>query len=188
MHKLLGKDELIFSNLDSLWWAAPVFVVILGLVIYLYALERRLTKRWVGFTLLGVRAALVAVLCLMFLEPIVASHFTEVHPTTVAVLLDDSLSMDVANDPLSDSERLRVAEALGLLPADARAIRLERRADALTAETSGLADLAVSLETLRRQVAESGLSQRQLSGRLGRIRGLTADLQNAAKTARDALA
>jgi len=101
----------------------------LGMVLYLYAAERRYVSRSMGLTLTGLRLLLIVVLFAMMAEPIVSLNQSETKKRCLAVLADESVSMDVVDRHMTAGQRLRLADALGELSELARPIRLE--ADAI---------------------------------------------------------
>ena len=69
----------------------------------------------------------------MLLRPVVNWHHVEQTSETLWVVLDQSLSMAQKDPQATPIERLRWADALGFLPADARPSKLDRSAARLTA-------------------------------------------------------
>ncbi len=104
-----------------IWGLAAV-----AMIVYLYAVERRLVSRAMGLVLTLLRVTLVVLILAMLGEPTAAIDRTESKTRTLAVLTDVSASMDVTDRQMSLGERLRLADALGRLSEQARPIRLER--------------------------------------------------------------
>jgi len=100
-----------------------------GLIVYLYTVERRLVRRRTGLALTALRLALIVIVFAMMAEPVVSLNQTETKQRRLAVLADESVSMDVVDRHVSGGHRLRLADALGQLSELARPIRLE--ADAI---------------------------------------------------------
>lgn len=103
-------------------------VAAVGMLVYLYALERRFVSRRMGLTLTALRLMLIVVLFAMMAEPVVSLNQTETKKRCLAVLADDSVSMDVVDRHMTAGQRLRLADALGELSELARPIRLEAEA------------------------------------------------------------
>jgi len=67
-------------------------------------------------------------LLLLLLEPVFSIHWSESLKGRVILLLDSSLSMAASDDRRPDDERVRLADALGLLPGGARDASFEKLA------------------------------------------------------------
>lgn len=120
---------------------------IAGLLIYLYTLERQHVGRTTGLALTGLRIALVLLLLAMTAEPVVRLNRTERQERVLAVLADESISMEVCDRHSTPGERLAVADALGMLSEAARPIRLGPFAARLKA-------CAASMDHVRATLAE----------------------------------
>ncbi|MBN1344885.1 MAG: hypothetical protein JXQ73_19480 [Phycisphaerae bacterium] len=104
---------------------AVMAVAGVGILVYLYAVERRFVSRPIGLAMTGLRVMLIGVLLAMMAEPVVSLNRTESKRRCLAILADESVSMDVVDRHLTDAERLRLADALGQVTELARPIRLE---------------------------------------------------------------
>ncbi|MFO0975098.1 MAG: hypothetical protein U0996_01805 [Planctomycetaceae bacterium] len=110
--------QLIFSGLKSPGWAAYAFVGVLcalGMSIWLLRLERRMVSRTVGWTLLTLRILVLTTLLLTMLQPILTKQFDVSQRGKVVVALDVSESMETRDHHASMAEKLRWAQALGML-------------------------------------------------------------------------
>lgn len=94
-----------------------------------YRLEAELAGRRAGLVLRALRTLIILLVAAMLLQPVFRWSRTTHHRKTVAVLLDVSASMNIA-DVRTGGERLRLAEAFGL-PDAARRFRLEEHVQAL---------------------------------------------------------
>jgi len=115
------------------WPIWPVALATVGLVeaiIWLYRLERRIVPRRTGLALTALRVALLALLALMLIQPVWVSVWSETRRRAVAVLVDASASMQIADRQLRPYQKLRLAEAFSV-PAARRPYRLEEQAQAL---------------------------------------------------------
>lgn len=110
------ERSLIFNNPGVIPFAIGLAVVLSALIVYLYAIERKMVPRRLGLVLTGLRAALAVVVLLMLTEPIVSMKTTEPRRGTVIVMVDNSRSMQIADRERPAWEKLRIAGALGLLP------------------------------------------------------------------------
>lgn len=82
--------------------------LVIELVVAFYTFERKFVKSRQGTALVAIRVMLVLSLALMLLQPVFAWNLTHTHERYVAVLLDDSESMQIADEQLTDSEKLRL--------------------------------------------------------------------------------
>jgi hypothetical protein len=126
-------------------------------ILGLYALERRTVSRRVGAALAALRVAAVLLAVAMLTQPVAALHRRRDIPRCVAVLVDDSASMYVADTQMSPAEKVRLAEALGARGVrrqcrlDAAARRLRDAGERLKALHASLAALAEAPADLRRR-------------------------------------
>lgn len=110
--------RLIFSGLKSPGWtiyAVLGVLVAIGLSIWLLRLERRLVSRTVGWTLLTLRILVLITLFITLLQPVLTKRFDVSQRGKVIVAIDGSLSMETQDRHASLGEKLRWAQALGML-------------------------------------------------------------------------
>ena len=110
--------RLIFSGAKSPAWvlfAMLSVVAVLLLSVWLMRLERRMVSRNVGRVLLSLRIAVLAVMLTLLLQPVLTTQLDVTQRGRVIVAIDASQSMEIhdANAPLG--EKLRWAQALGML-------------------------------------------------------------------------
>jgi hypothetical protein len=119
-------------------WSWLVFYGVLAaasaaLVFLLYRYERNLISRTLGWTLLVLRLAVVALIFVAFLEPVRITEIDRERTGRILVAVDVSESMDTVDAHATDAEKLRWARALGMIGnADINA-RLDRWQTALDA-------------------------------------------------------
>jgi len=122
------------------WYAlVPLGVVLVFLAVRLYRYERGMVPGLLGKVLTVLRAALPLILLLLLLEPLFAVRWFENLKGRVIVLLDGSLSMTSTDDRRPDDEKIRLADALGLLPAGARDVSMQEMAVRTTGDAGKLA-------------------------------------------------
>jgi len=119
------------------------------LIILFYTLEREAVSRWVGWALVGLRLTLLVLTIGMLLQIEFHSIWNKDNKRFIAVLVDDSASMHLADGRLTPTEKLRLA----------RFFEVEKAENPL-----GLSDAAEQLDELRGKIEE------QLAG-LETIRG-----------------
>ena len=90
-------------------------LVAIGLSIWLLRLERRLVSRTVGWTLLALRILVLTTLFITLLQPVLTKRFDISQRGKVIVAIDGSLSMETQDRHASLDEKLRWAQALGML-------------------------------------------------------------------------
>ncbi|MDD4891555.1 MAG: hypothetical protein PHU85_16675 [Phycisphaerae bacterium] len=115
-----------FFDTDLPWWLfAAGALLAIALIGKLYRFERHEAGRIRGPILTALRMILVALVLLMLGQPVLRTWHTIVQQRQVAVLVDDSASMRIPDAQASPAERLRWADAVGLLAHDIRPVRLE---------------------------------------------------------------
>ena len=110
--------RLIFSGLKSPGWTIYAIlgvIVAMSLSIWLLRLERRLVSRPVGWTLLTLRILVLITLFVTLLQPVLTKRFDVSQRGKVIVAIDGSLSMETRDRHASLAEKLRWAQALGML-------------------------------------------------------------------------
>lgn len=113
--------HLMFSGAGSTGWLIfASFGVLLALVlsVWLLRLERRLVPATAGWTLLGLRLLVLTLLFLILLQPLLTKRFDVEERGRVVVAVDASLSMETQDRHASLPEKLRWAQALGMLGSD----------------------------------------------------------------------
>ncbi len=159
--QLIGRG-LLLTTRWPLWPVALLAAAGAEGAIWLYELERRVVSRRMGRTLTALRVLLLALVVGMLIQPVIALAFTETRKRTLAVLLDASASMGIADGQLPPHERLRLAEAFSV-PAARRPYRLDDHADALHALREELVAELGRVDRLAR--SDPQLARRQLAGR-----------------------
>ncbi len=142
------QRHLVFATNWSLWPILLAGAVAAELVLVLYAFERMSVPRREGVLLASARTALVLVAVFALCQPVRVFETTRKIDRHVAVLIDQSASMDVPDTGMSPAERVRMAEFLSLLKTKrllhseelAAALRLARQETA--AQSDGLTALS----------------------------------------------
>lgn len=110
--------RLIFSGLKSPGWEACVVLAIVaavGLSIWLLRLERKLVSRSVGWSLLALRMSILTALLITLSQPLLTQRFDVSRHGRIILAIDASLSMETQDHHASRAEKLRWAQALGML-------------------------------------------------------------------------
>lgn len=92
-------------------------------IVWIYYHERMLCRPRLRRTMLLLRLAAVATVCLMLVQPVLQREKARRIRRRVVVLVDDSLSMHRPDTCWTASEQLDMAQALGVLPAAQRPLR-----------------------------------------------------------------
>ena len=161
------------------WWVWPISLLAsaaVEILIAFYTLERRTVSRRAGLTLAALRVVLVMLVIAMLAQPVLSWQRTEEIQRYVAVLVDESASMRVADPQRSPAERLRLAETLSVRGAR-RPWHFEPIGKALRSMRQELA--AVSDELGLLASAEPASRQRRLESRR---RGLHQTFSDAGQT------
>lgn len=110
--------KLIFSGFKSPGWTIYALVSVslaIFLSVWLLRLERRLVSRTVGLTLLVLRGLVLLTLLFALFQPVLTKQFDVAQRGKVLVAIDGSLSMETQDRHASLAEKLRWAQALGML-------------------------------------------------------------------------
>jgi hypothetical protein len=116
----LHSAELSFRGGLPAWLVVLLLVAIAAGAFVLYSRERGRLGAVRRSILAVLRTAVLALLLLLLLRPVLVSEFHGERSRPIAVLLDSTQSMKQQDKRLSVADRLRVAVATGLLPADTR--------------------------------------------------------------------
>lgn len=110
--------RLIFSGFKSPGWAAWAIVSVVTVVVvsfWLMKLEHKLVSKRVGWILMSLRLLVLLTLLLTMLQPVLTKNFDVTQRGRVIIALDASQSMDTQDRHASLAEKLRWAQALGML-------------------------------------------------------------------------
>ena len=110
--------RLIFSGAKSPIWvlsAVLSVVAVLLLSIWLMRLERRVVSRSVGGVLLSLRMLVLGVMLTLLLQPVLTTQLDVMRRGRVIVAVDASQSMEIHDTNAPLGEKLRWAQALGML-------------------------------------------------------------------------
>jgi hypothetical protein len=125
----------------SAWILIPGLIAVGFMIYYLYSAQRQVASARIVKWLTAIRMALIVLLAVLLLRPLWVWSETHKAGETLWVVLDQSLSMGQKDPQSTAVERVRWADALGLLPADSRQSRLDRAAARLSALHDELLDL-----------------------------------------------
>lgn len=142
------QRHLVFATSWAVWPILLAGAVAVELVLALYSFERKTTPKREGALLTGARIALVLLVIFALCQPVRVFETSRKIDRHVAVLLDQSASMDVPDTGMSHAERIRLAEFLSSLKTK-RLLRSGEMAAALriacqetAAQSDGLAALS----------------------------------------------
>lgn len=110
--------RLIFSGAKSPIWVLGVVlsvVTVLLLSNWLMRLERRVVSRSVGWVLLSLRILVLGVILMLLLQPVLTTQLDVTQRGRVIVAVDASQSMEIPDTNAPLGEKLRWAQALGML-------------------------------------------------------------------------
>lgn len=110
--------RLLFSGVESTGWlifAGTAVTLALVLSVWLLRLERRMVSRTVGWTLLLLRGLVLGLLLVTMLQPLLTRQFNVAERGRVLVAIDGSVSMETCDRHAAMGEKLRWAQALGML-------------------------------------------------------------------------
>jgi hypothetical protein len=135
----------------SPWIIALLFLLAIALVAYLYHAQRRIASRRAIITLTALRIALLALVVIVLAQPALRWIRTTNSAGTLWLMLDDSESMTMTDPQASPVERLRWADALGILPEGIRISRPDRH----LAQFSCLRDQLLALRPMATESAST---------------------------------
>lgn len=125
----------------SAWILVPALIAVALMVYYLYSAQRQIASARIVGLLTVIRLSLIGLLAILLLRPLWVWRESHTSGETLWVVLDQSLSMGQKDPQASPVERLRWADALGLLPDEARPSKLDRSAARLSALRDELLNL-----------------------------------------------
>src|SRR4051812_44253294 len=128
----------ILALIDFHWafnpWLVLLFTALAGaLVVYLYRAQQRVASRRLILLLTAIRVALMLLVLALLAGPVYQWRRTADAGGTLFVLLDQSPSMAHVDRQAPPVERLRWADALGLISPDLRPAKTDRPEAALPA-------------------------------------------------------
>lgn len=121
------NQRLSFLASESTTWVITLGLGVLiaaGLIIWLYATERRLVSRRAGLALMGCRLAVLAVIYLMSLQPAWIWEISNEHQNRVILSMDRSESMQNHDPQISEIEALHWASGMGMISSRAAEDRI----------------------------------------------------------------
>ncbi|MFM9959838.1 MAG: hypothetical protein ACKV2Q_01270 [Planctomycetaceae bacterium] len=115
------QRRLVFQALDASWTSLALLVLVVAaavLVITLSKYERKLVPAHVGYGLLILRLAVIAVIWLALLQPVLTWNIDRERTGRIVVALDLSESMSTSDRIATKAEKLRTAMGLGMIGND----------------------------------------------------------------------
>ena len=100
---------IVFATSWALWAVCLGTAAAVEAILMLYQLERQTVTRRTGLVLVCLRTAMVLLVALMIIQPIIVWEREEVDERIIAILIDESASMDIQDDQLTHSEQIRLA-------------------------------------------------------------------------------
>ncbi|HIA18604.1 MAG TPA: VWA domain-containing protein [Planctomycetaceae bacterium] len=100
---------IVFATSWSLWGVCLGTAAAVEAVLMLYQLERQTVTRRTGLSLVCLRSAMVLLVALMIVQPMIVWEREQVDERIIAILVDESASMDIQDDQLTNSEQIRLA-------------------------------------------------------------------------------
>lgn len=146
-----------------IWPVALIAAAAAEALVWLYALERRTVSRRMGLALTALRLGLLGLVIAMLVQPVLVSIWSRTRKRALAVLVDASASMRIADRQLPAHQKLRLAEQFSL-PAARRPYHLEDNAEDLRAVRDQLIRELAWLDRLARgksQTTRAQLGQRR---------------------------
>ena len=109
------------EGLGGVWFTAAAAAALIEFVILLYRFERQGLPGWAGRLILAMRLAFIVLLLVVLTEPTYTRKVSQPDERIVALLVDDSTSMDQLDPQATNAEKLDLAELLlpGKIPARA---------------------------------------------------------------------
>jgi hypothetical protein len=210
LFNILGASERSFYHHAAInpWLMGLIFVAAIAMVFWLYRAQQRIASRRLVAALTALRVLLLLALLVLLLQPAVRWTHRQSSAGTLWLLLDGTGSMATTDPQSTAVERLRWAEALEYLPADARPVKLDqtladlvclrddlsrfRSAASYPHGEASIEEFAKSLKTWQKrlddaaaQLAKDGKSQpaaNLFSSNLGQTSKLASDGISAAET------
>ncbi|MFO1007876.1 MAG: hypothetical protein U0929_18090 [Planctomycetaceae bacterium] len=111
-------QRLVFHGFESPAWLAVLGLFLVAeatLIVLLFRYERQLITRRLGNVLLALRFLVLGTLGMVLLEPVLAWTLDVERSGRIMVAVDVSQSMETKDEQATDAEKLRTAQALGLI-------------------------------------------------------------------------
>lgn len=157
-----GESRVLLTTNWPLWPLALIGALVTDALRGLYRLERQTVAKRTGRILAGLRIMLPLLVVFMLAQPVLPLDRADRRRRTVAVLVDVSASMEVADRRMPAPDKLRLAEMLSV-PAANRPYRLEQAAAAMEKLRLDLSAQADWLGQIKDAAPES--RQPQMEGR-----------------------
>jgi len=130
-----------------LWTLALLGAACVETLVWLYGLERKIVSRRTGAALAVLRAALVLLVIAMLTQPVFSVDLSHELRRAVAVLVDDSGSMHIADRQMTPAEKARLCQMLDIAGAE-REHRLDESVARLDAADADLLDRYEDIKAL----------------------------------------
>jgi len=170
------ERRLTIQAFDSpvwLWLCVALALLAIASMYLLLRSERRLVPRTIGRLLLALRLTVIAVLCVVLLEPVLSWSYDLQRQTRTLIAVDVSRSMETVDEHAGPAEKLRWARALGIIGNESTDERLDRWQAALEAgeEPSWIDANDSQAEQPQEQLAE--IRRNNLEAALGEVSRLS---------------
>jgi hypothetical protein len=113
VHALAEAPSLSLAPVFPLWILVPALLILLAACAYLYLEQRRMASPGRVLILTLLRAALIVLVAILFLQPALKWTSTRTNAGTLWVVVDQSPSMSVTDPQASPAELRRWTEGLG---------------------------------------------------------------------------
>lgn len=152
---LAAAPTLTLAPVLSLWLVIPALIAAVVLTVMLYRSQRLMASRRTVIVLTLIRATLIAMIGILFLQPAMQWSLTHTSAGTLWLVTDQSPSMATTDPQATDLERLRWARGIGLLePPKRSAEALAARVHALAGEFRDLSPAPVPGGTERAEIRD----------------------------------
>jgi hypothetical protein len=156
------QRNVVLATSWPLWAVLAGGAVAVETAVSLYALERSVVPRWAGIAIMALRTLLILLLTAMLCQPLRSFTWERKIERRVAVLADESGSMQIPDTGMAGAEKVRIAEALSVRGVK-RPYRLDdvsRTLRALQEKLAGERDWLTSLAGTDAVVREKQIKRR----------------------------
>jgi hypothetical protein len=170
-HLLWLAVETTESKWDLRWLWMPkayfvpiIFLIVIAFVLFFYFKETRTASRALKIFCAAMRTLLFVLLLLLLFEPVWTMIETEIIPSTVVVMIDDSLSMAFTDSHPDDDKVERIAAAAGVDSEEVGKLTRLELVKKILQKNKALAELAEKHTLLIYSFSNDLAAQRKMTG------------------------
>jgi len=159
-----SKWDLRWLWMPKAYFVPIIFLIVIAFALFFYFRETRTASRALKTFCAAMRTLLFVLLLLLLFEPVWTMIETEIIPSTVVVMIDDSLSMAFTDSHPDDDKVERIAAAAGVDREEVRKLTRLELVKKILRKNEALAKLAEKHTLLVYSFSNDLAAQRKLAG------------------------